>query len=434
MTLQLPEGLPALDVLRAEGYASGHRANAARWQPRPIEIAVLNLMPNKAATEVQLARLLASTPFDVRVTLLMPDGHVSHTTPAEHLARFYRPWSTVRHQSFDGLIVTGAPVETIPCEDVAYWPELTRILDWTKGHVSRSCYICWGAMAAVYHFHGVRTPVLAQKRFGVYWQTVREAGSPWLRGFGDTFPVPVSRKAELQVSALPRTGGLSVLADAEESGVCLLAEAGRGALYMFNHLEYDATTLRDEYFRDLRAGGSIGRPANYFPDDDPACAPTNTWRPFAQLFFTNWVADICDAVLPSDDGERCLDWLLAEPAAARGLDGFADFLVVANETPRLLPELLQHIADAGHRSLAARVHRRPAGTSLVELRVEDLRAEGAERLARDLLRTPNVRRVVLRQGRGCETGSGRRPPVHSGYLFSNTGQGGVAGPRSQLVH
>jgi len=401
MAIYLPEGLPARSILEAEGFLPATSMRSRGWQSRPLEIAILNLMPNKAVTELQLTRLMAAAPFDVRITLVMPDGYQSHSTPAEHLARFYLSWTAVRHRRFDGLIVTGAPVETIPCEQVAYWRQLTSILDWTRDHVTRTYYICWGAMAALYHFHGIRTPVLPKKRFGVFEQTVREPGALCLRGFGGTFPVPVSRRAELTRENLPE-GPLQILADSPESGLCLLAEPVRGALYMFNHLEYEATTLRDEFVRDLQAGHAIDPPLNYFPSDDPAAMPPNRWRPFGQLLVDNWLAEICDLVLPSRDSERSMDWLLAEPRATGDIDGFADFLIVAEEGTCSLPEILQRVEACGHRSLAAKVHREGAGLSLIELRLETISAEAAQRFARSLLRAPGVRQIAHRGCGGME--------------------------------
>lgn len=398
MAIYLPEGLPARSMLEAERILPASAMRARGWQLRPLEIAILNLMPNKPATELQLTRLIAAAPFDVRITLLVPDGYRSHSTAAEHLSRFYLSWGAVRHRRFDGLIVTGAPVETLPFEQVAYWRQLTEILDWIPGHVARTYYICWGAMAALFHFHGIRVPVLPEKRFGVFEQTVCDPGAPCLRGFGQTFPVPVSRRVELTREILPE-GRLQIMADSPESGLCLLAEPARGALYMFNHLEYDATTLRDEYLRDLQAGQMIDPPRNYFPSDDPAATPPNRWRPFGQLLFDNWLAEISDLVLPSRDSERSLDWLLAEPRTTEATDSFADFLIVADEECCSLPELLQRVEACGHRSLAARVHRDSFGIDLFELRVAATSTEAAQRLARSLLRAPGVRRIAHR-GRG----------------------------------
>lgn len=203
---------------------------------------------------------------------------------------------------------------------------------------------------------------------------------------------------------------------------------------MFNHLEYDATTLRDEYFRDLSAGRPIALPTRYFPDDDPTRPPVERWRPYAQLLFTNWVADICDAVLPSDDGKRSLDWMLAEPAVAHGAAAFADFLVVADETPCLLPEILRRVAFAGHRSSMAKAHRRDGGTALVELRVEGLSCNGAERLSRDLLKHPSIRRIVFRRAPGREEVNSARRADSTGCLFSAPSRRIAPGSPPDMLH
>jgi homoserine O-succinyltransferase len=259
----------------------------------PLRIALLNLMPTKAATETQFARLLGSTPFPVALTLVVPDSYEPRNTPAEHLAAFYERWSRVRYRTFDGLIVTGAPVETLPFEEVAYWRELTAVFDWARSHVRRTYHVCWGAQAALHHFHGVPKRGLAAKMFGVFRHRVAaRPDHPLFRGFGDGFVTPVSRHTEVRAADLPRDAGLEVLADSPEAGLCLVEDRPRRALYMFNHLEYDADTLGDEYRRDLRAGRPIAAPRHYFPGDDPARPPANTWRPFAHLLFRNWLGEM----------------------------------------------------------------------------------------------------------------------------------------------
>ncbi len=262
MPVILPPELPARPTLVGEGVEVLSPGEAKRLQLRPLRIALLNLMPTKAKTETQIARMLGGTPFQIDLTLFVPDGYAPKTTPAGHMAAFYRRFSEIRDRQFDGLIVTGAPVETLPFEEVSYWDELTRILDWSRSHVRRSFYICWAAQAALQHFHGVPKHGLEQKLFGVFRHRVVKPDADILRGFGDGFAVPVSRHTEVRAADLPSGCGVEILAHSTEAGLCLLEESARGAFYMFNHLEYDTDTLRDEYLRDLEAGKPIGLPKN----------------------------------------------------------------------------------------------------------------------------------------------------------------------------
>lgn len=287
MPIILPEGLPARRALEAEGVCA-HRPEAAT----PIRIVLFNLMPRKTDTEIQIARLLAGTPYMVELTLTIPDNYVSNTAPASHIGAFYERWSAIRDRSFDALIVTGAPIEHMPFEDVTYWPELTQVFDWAATKTHRSYYICWAAQAALYHFHGVPKHVLPRKRFGVYRQTIFRPDCPLFDGLSGHFPVPVSRHTETRSEDLPRDRGLTVLAGSPESGICLVEERDRHALYMFNHLEYGHDTLAEEYRRDREAGARIDLPEHYFPLDDPLRMPVNSWRPCAQRIFRNWLRDI----------------------------------------------------------------------------------------------------------------------------------------------
>ncbi|HET6518797.1 MAG TPA: homoserine O-succinyltransferase, partial [Geminicoccaceae bacterium] len=305
MPIELPDGLPARRLLQEEGVeVIGGAADGGRrgWGMRPpLRIALLNLMPTKAATETQFARLLGSTPFPVALTLVVPDSYEPRTTPAEHISAFYERWSRVRHERFDAMIVTGAPVETLPFEEVAYWRELTRIMDWARERVRRTYYVCWGAQAALHHFHGVPKHALGEKMFGVFRHRVAaRPGHPLFRGFGAEFVTPVSRHTEVRAADLPRDAGLEVLADSPEAGLCLVEDRARGALYNFNHLEYDAGTLRDEYLRDVREGGAIRVPRHYFPGDDPERPPVDTWRPFAHLLFRNWLGEMARSAAAAD--------------------------------------------------------------------------------------------------------------------------------------
>lgn len=298
MPIKIPDDLPARLKLEAEGVAVMGEADAVRQDIRPLRIGLLNLMPNKIDTETQLARLLAATPLQIELTLVRISDHVARNTPADHLAAFYRPWDAVSDERFDGFLVTGAPVERMPFEAVRYWPELQRIFDWTQTHVHSCLTICWAAQAAVHHFHGVPKHELPQKAFGVMAHRNLAPASPYLRGFSDEFVVPVSRWTEVRRQDLPTDAGLTVLAESEETGLCLLDDPRHRSLHMFNHAEYDTTTLFDEYARD----GTGIVPLNYFPNDDPAAAPKNRWRSHAHLLFGNWINEIYQTT-PFDLGE-----------------------------------------------------------------------------------------------------------------------------------
>jgi homoserine O-succinyltransferase len=246
-------------------------------------------MPNKVKTETQIARLLGATPLQVELTLVKMTNHVARNTPTEHITSFYRDWEDVRHERFDGFIVTGAPVETLPFAQVTYWDELRRVFDWTQTHVHSSFNICWGAQAAVQHFHFMPKYQLPAKAFGVYRHRNLAPTSPYLRGFSDDFSIPVSRWTEVRRDDIPPDSGMNVLMESDEAGLCLLDDPRHRSLHMFNHIEYDSISLSDEYFRDVEADRPIGVPCNYFPHDDPRRPPENRWRSHAHLLFGNWI-------------------------------------------------------------------------------------------------------------------------------------------------
>jgi homoserine O-succinyltransferase/O-acetyltransferase len=292
MPIKIPNNLPARPVLEAEGVMVMLEKDAARQDIRPMRIGLLNLMPNKVKTETQFARLLGASPLQVELTLVKITNHVPRNTPTDHIGSFYRDWEDVRDEKFDGFIVTGAPVETLPFEEVTYWDELRRIFDWTQTNVHGTMNICWGAQAAVHHFHGVSKYALAQKMFGVYRHRILAPASPYLRGFSDDFSIPVSRWTEVRRADIPPGGGLTVLMDSDEAGLCLLDDPRHRALHMFNHIEYDSSSLADEYFRDRAADVPVSVPRNYFPEDDPRQPPLNRWRSHAHLLFGNWINEI----------------------------------------------------------------------------------------------------------------------------------------------
>lgn len=292
MPIKIPETLPAKTVLEEEGVMVMSEQTALRQDIRPLQIALLNLMPNKSQTETQFARLIGATPLQIELTLLRMTEHQSKNTPAAHLEAFYQPYAAVRERKFDGLIITGAPIERLEFEDVTYWDELLDVFAWTQTHVHHSFAICWGAQAMLKHFHGVPKHALAAKAFGCFRQQVLAPQSPYLRGFSDDFLVPVSRWTEVRGADLPPRPGLRILAAGEETGPCLIEDQTRRALYMFNHFEYDTTSLAEEYDRDVAAGKPIAPPANYYPSGDASQKPENRWRSHAHLLFGNWLNQI----------------------------------------------------------------------------------------------------------------------------------------------
>ncbi len=289
MPIRIPDALPAREVLVREGVQVMDESVATRQDIRPLQIGLLNLMPNKIDTETQIARLIGSTPLQVELSLIRVGSHQPRNTAEEHLISFYSTWEEVKDRKFDGFIITGAPIETLPFEDVTYWAELQQILDWTTTHVHSSFFICWGAMAAAYHFHGVPKHELQQKAFGVYRHRNLQPSSPYLSGFSDDFSISVSRWTEVRRDDIAGGSGLNILMESDETGLCLLAEEFANRLYIFNHIEYDHGSLAAEYFRDRAAGKPINIPANYFPDDDPQRKPINRWRSHAFLLFSNWI-------------------------------------------------------------------------------------------------------------------------------------------------
>lgn len=304
MPIKIPDHLPARQTLQNEGVAVMSEADAIRQDIRPLRIGLLNLMPNKISTETQLARLLGATPLQIELTLVRMTDHVARNASPDHMAAFYRPWAEVNPEKFDGFIITGAPVERLPFEEVRYWAELQQIFDWTQTHVHASFNICWAAQAAVHHFHGVPKYELTGKAFGIYSQNNRAPSSPYLRGFSDDFQIPVSRWTETRAADLPTGAGLQILADSDETGLCLLHDPQHRSLHMFNHVEYDTETLQGEYMRD---GGEV-LPENYFPGNDPTKRPQNCWRGHAHLLFGNWINEIYQTT-PFDIGQ------IGQPAA-----------------------------------------------------------------------------------------------------------------------
>lgn len=292
MPIKIPSDLPAFDVLTREGVMVMSEDQAARQDIRPLRIGLLNLMPKKIQTENQFARLIGATPLQIELSLIRMSEHQTRNTAAEHMESFYRPFQEVKDEKFDGLIITGAPIEHLPFEDVTYWDELTEVFDWTQTNVLSTFGVCWGGMAMINHFHGVRKHILDHKAFGCFRHKNLVPASPYLRGFSDDCVIPVSRWTEIRQDEVDAVPELVTLLGSDEVGPCLVEDPDHRALYIFNHFEYDSDTLKQEYDRDVAAGAEIILPVNYFPDDDPARTPQNRWRSHAHLLYGNWINQI----------------------------------------------------------------------------------------------------------------------------------------------
>ena len=291
MPIKLPATLPAYDVLQREGVSVMSEDQAARQDIRPLRIGLLNLMPKKISTETQFARLIGATPLQIELTLIRMTEHQTKNTAAEHMEAFYRPFSEVRGEKFDGLIITGAPIEHLAFEDVTYWDELCQVMDWTQTNVQSTFGVCWGGMALAYHFHGLPKYLLPAKAFGCFRHQNLVPSSPYLRGFSDDFVLPVSRWTEMRQADID-AAGLTTLLTSDQSGPCMVDDPGHRAIYLINHLEYDSGTLKEEYDRDIANGTPINIPANYYPKDDPSRPPQNRWRSHAHLLYGNWINQI----------------------------------------------------------------------------------------------------------------------------------------------
>jgi len=291
MPIRIPENLTAYDVLTHEGVMVMPENQASRQDIRPLRIALLNLMPRKIQTEIQFSRLIGATPLQIELTLIRMSDHQSKTTAAEHMTSFYRPFDEIAAsgEKFDGLIITGAPIEHLPFEEVTYWGELRQIIDWTQTHVHSTFGVCWGAMAMIYHLHRINKRMLDAKAFGCFRHDNLDPASPYLRGFSDNFVIPVSRWTEIEQKDVDAHPDLKTLLGSAEVGPCLIEDAKHRALYIFNHFEYDSDTLKQEYDRDVSDGTPINVPQNYYPDDDPSQPPLNRWRSHAHLLYGNWV-------------------------------------------------------------------------------------------------------------------------------------------------
>ena len=289
MPIKIPNNLPAAEVLQQENIFVMHENRAISQQIRPLEIVLLNLMPTKIATETQLSRLLGNTPLQVHLELMHTSSHVSKNVSQEHLLTFYKTFDELKDKKFDGMIITGAPVELLEFEDVDYWPELCRIMEWSKTHVHSTLHICWGAQAGLYYHYGVNKHPLDEKLFGVFEHRADYKRSILLRGFDDVFWAPHSRHTTILREDVEAVPGLRVLASSEEAGVYVVANKEGQHIFITGHSEYDPETLKTEYLRDKNLGLPIHVPQNYFPDDDDTKDPVVRWRGHAHLLFSNWL-------------------------------------------------------------------------------------------------------------------------------------------------
>lgn len=289
MPLNLKKNLPAIELLKKEHIFVMDSLRADEQDIRPLRLVVLNLMPLKITTETDLVRLLSNSPLQIELDFMKIKGHTPKNTPIEHMQAFYKDFELMADSCYDGLIVTGAPVEQMDFEDVTYWPELVRIFDWARTHVTSTLYICWAAQAGLYHFFGVPKYQLPSKMFGVFRHTLREPFLPIFRGFDDEFYVPHSRHTEVRREDILKVPELKLLSESEESGVYMAMARGGREFFITGHSEYSPYTLNDEYLRDRKKGLPISIPKNYYRNDDPAQGPVVRWRGHANLLFSNWL-------------------------------------------------------------------------------------------------------------------------------------------------
>ena len=289
MPLTLPDRLPAINLLKKENIFVMDTSRATSQDIRPLRIVVLNLMPIKITTETDLVRVLSNTPLQLDLTLMKIKSHTSKNTPVEHMRAFYKDFELLRHQKFDGMIITGAPVEHLDYGDVTYWDELSDIFAWARTHVTSTLYICWAAQAGLFYHYGVPKYPLPAKMFGIFPQTPLQPSLPIFRGFDDVFQMPHSRHTEIRREDIEAVKGLTIIAESEESGVSIvMAREGR-EFFITGHAEYSPLTLDTEYRRDLAKGLPIAMPRHYYRNDDPDQGPLVSWRAHANLLFTNWL-------------------------------------------------------------------------------------------------------------------------------------------------
>ncbi|MBP3337273.1 MAG: homoserine O-succinyltransferase [Clostridia bacterium] len=303
MPIKIPNELPATKTLNDENIFVITETRAITQDIRPIRIAILNLMPTKIATETQLARLLGNTPLQVEMELLHTKSHVSKNTPEEHLINFYKTFDEIKDEKFDGLVITGAPVENMEFEEVNYWEELKDIMEWSKTHVTSTLHICWGAQAGLYYHWGIKKYALSKKLFGVFDHKVVHKSSILFRGFDEVFRVPHSRHTTILEEDVKKVPELKILAKSDEAGLFVISTDQGRQIFVTGHPEYDANTLKNEYLRDKNAGLPIEMPKNYFPNDDDTKEPVVTWRSHANLLYSNWLNYFVYQTTPYDINE-----------------------------------------------------------------------------------------------------------------------------------
>jgi len=301
--IKIPDSLPAAEVLNNENIFVMLENRAHHQDIRPLNIAILNLMPTKITTETQIFRLLGSSPLQVDAILLHPKNHNSENTPGEHLTTFYKYFEDVKNQKFDGMIITGAPVEHLEFREVDYWDELEEIMDWSVHNVFSTFYMCWGAQAGLYHHYGIPKYPLKEKMFGIFPHSVKRKNVRLFRGFDDIFYVPHSRHTEIRRSDIEKVPDLEILSESKEAGVYIVASKDERKIFVTGHSEYDALTLKSEYDRDIAKGFDIRVPRNYYPDDNPNLTPIVKWRSHANLLFSNWLNYYVYQETPYDPNE-----------------------------------------------------------------------------------------------------------------------------------
>ena len=289
MPLRLPDRLPAIDILKNENIFVMDNSRATTQDIRPLKIVILNLMPLKITTETDLVRLLSNTPLQMEISFMKLKSHTPKNTPIEHMMMFYRDFESMRNEKFDGMIITGAPVETMEFEDVTYWDEITDIFDWAKTHVTSTLFICWAAQAGLYYHYGVPKYPLKKKMFGIFPQTPVDTKLPIFRGFDDVFMMPHSRHTEVHREDILANPELTLLAESEESGVSMVMARGGREFFITGHLEYAPNTLDNEYKRDKGVRDDVDMPKNYYRDNNPDNEPLVTWRAHANLLYSNWI-------------------------------------------------------------------------------------------------------------------------------------------------
>lgn len=289
MPINIPNELPATEILNNENIFVMNEVRASHQDIRPLNIAIVNLMPIKTTTETQILRLLSNSPIQVDITLIHTKSHLSKNTSEEHLIKYYETFEDIKDKKFDGMIITGAPVEQMKFEDVDYWSEITEIMEWSKFNVSSTFHICWGAQAGLYYHYGIPKYELQHKKFGVFKHSINKKNVKLLRGFDDSFYVPHSRHTEVKKEDIIKKPELEILAESDEAGIYIVSANGGRQIFVMGHSEYDPLTLKDEYDRDISKGLKIDVPQNYFQDNDPSKEPIVKWRGHANLLYLNWL-------------------------------------------------------------------------------------------------------------------------------------------------